>query len=87
MALSIIRSQSAAQPVIPRNWRVMLAELPDHLREVWEERAAIIQYDGGEPRATAERRAFDCVVQDFDDIPSILKTTQLKLMSRPAVTA
>lgn len=33
---------------------------PDDLRESWDERAAIIQYCGGETRETAERRAFDC---------------------------
>ena len=86
MALSVVRSQNSAQATIPRNWRAMLAELPEGMKEAWEERAAIIQYDGGEPRSTAERRAFECVVQDFADIPAILKTTQPKLMSRPVVT-
>ena len=30
------------------------AELPDDWRLLWEERAAIIEYDGGQPRARAE---------------------------------
>jgi hypothetical protein len=36
--------------------------LPPDVREAYEERAALIEYDGGEPRKTAERRAFECIV-------------------------
>ncbi len=50
-----------AQP-LPADWRALLDLLPDDLREVYEERAALIEYDGGEKRATAERRAFECMM-------------------------
>ena len=44
------------------DWRRALDHLPEAWREFYEERAALIEYDGGEPRATAERRAFECVL-------------------------
>ena len=47
---------------LPADWRALLDLLPDDLREIYEERAALIEYDGGEKRATAERRAFECVM-------------------------
>jgi hypothetical protein len=31
---------------------------PEHLRDAWEERAAIIEFDAGETRETAERQAY-----------------------------
>lgn len=37
-------------------------ELPADLRELWEERAAIMEYAGGLPRAEAERQALRCVL-------------------------
>ena len=37
-----------------------LARLTPDEREWWEERAAIIEYDGGIDRATAERVAWEC---------------------------
>lgn len=30
----------------------------DEVIELWEERASIIEYDGGQPRRDAERRAY-----------------------------
>jgi hypothetical protein len=47
---------------LPSNWRRLLDALPPDVREAYEERAALIEYDGGEKRKTAERRAFECVV-------------------------
>ena len=37
-----------------------VARWPDPLRDEWAERAAIIEFEGGEPREVAERRAYDC---------------------------
>lgn len=51
----------AARP-LPADWRRLLDDLPQDLRDLYEERAALIEYDGGESRKTAERRAFECVM-------------------------
>jgi len=51
---------------LPRNWRSLLAHLPEDLRDLYEERAALIEYDGGEKRASAERRAFECVLMQAE---------------------
>jgi hypothetical protein len=40
-------------------WAV--ARWPKDLRDEWEERAAIIEYDAGEPRPVAERQAYEIV--------------------------
>lgn len=34
------------------------ADLPEDWREMWEERAAIMEFDGGSTREVAERDAF-----------------------------
>jgi hypothetical protein len=47
---------------LPADWRGLLELLPEDLRDLYEERAALIEFDGGEKRATAERRAFECVM-------------------------
>lgn len=73
MRPALVRSQSGNAQPIPPGWRDALAALPDHILEAWEERAAIIQYEGGEPRPTAERRAFECVIHDFTEAAHILK--------------
>ncbi len=57
----------------PSDWRAILARFPDDLRDVWEERAAIIQYDGGEPRPTAERRAFECITHAYEEAAALLR--------------
>jgi hypothetical protein len=49
---------------LPADWRTLLDLLPEDLRDLYEERAALIEYDGGEKRATAERRAFECVMHE-----------------------
>jgi hypothetical protein len=41
--------------------RQAVAQWPEDLRDLWEERAAIIEYDGGEPRPVAERQAYEIV--------------------------
>jgi hypothetical protein len=70
---SLVRSQSIGREPIPPDWRSFLARFPHDVREAWEERAAIIQYDGGEPRPTAERRAFECIVSDYVEARAILR--------------
>jgi hypothetical protein len=73
---SLVRSQSVGREPIPPDWRSLLARFPTDVREAWEERAAIIQYDGGEPRPTAERRAFDCIVSDYAEARAILSESR-----------
>jgi hypothetical protein len=53
--------RGAATP-LPSDWRRLLAQLPEDLLDLYEERAALIEFDGGEKRKTAERRAFECVI-------------------------
>ena len=60
-SVSFIVHDGGARP-LPSTWRRLLDALPPDLREAYEERAALIEYDGGEKRRTAERRAFECVV-------------------------
>jgi hypothetical protein len=60
MASFTVHSGSASPLAV--DWRKMLDLLPEEWRELYEERAALIEYDGGEKRATAERRAFECVM-------------------------
>ena len=40
----------------------LVGNLPADLRDAWEERAAIMEYDGGLPRDDAERCAYRDVV-------------------------
>ncbi len=60
-SLSLALHSGGARP-LPADWRDLLDLLSEDLREIYEERAALIEYDGGEKRATAERRAFECVM-------------------------
>ena len=60
-SVSFTVHDGGARP-LPSNWRRLLDALPPDVREAYEERAALIEYDGGEKRKTAERRAFECVV-------------------------
>ena len=83
MNLSIARNQIGHGMVIPPDWRSVLAQLSTSVQEAWEERAAIIQYDGGEPRPTAERRAFQCVVDAFEEAEGILQA-HLAISARPS---
>ena len=39
-------------------WAAGGLAVPEHLREIWEERAALMAVDGGLPRAAAERLAW-----------------------------
>jgi hypothetical protein len=61
-SLALTLHSGAARP-LPADWRALLDLLPEDLRETYEERAALIEFDGGEKRATAERRAFECVME------------------------
>jgi hypothetical protein len=51
------------QPRWSAGWRKELASWPGHWREAWEERAAILQYDGGLTREEAEWSALHEVQQ------------------------
>jgi len=62
MARSALTLHSGDGRPLPADWRSWLEFLPEDLRDAYEERAALIEYDGGEKRRTAERRAFECVV-------------------------
>jgi len=62
MARSALTLHNGGGLPLPSDWRTWLDILPDDLREAYEERAALIEYDGGEKRRTAERRAFECVI-------------------------
>lgn len=57
--------RGAAKP-LPSDWRRLLAQLPEDALDLYEERAALIEYDGGEKRKTAERRAFECVIRQSE---------------------
>jgi hypothetical protein len=50
--LGAVRDEDAA-------WRAAVASWPADERERWEERAAIMEFDGGLPRDQAERAAYD----------------------------
>jgi hypothetical protein len=60
-SLTFTLHDGGARP-LPSHWRRLIETLPPDVRDAYEERAALIEYDGGEPRRTAERRAFECVV-------------------------
>lgn len=60
-SLSFTLHDGGARP-LPSHWRRVIEALPSDVRDAYEERAALVEYDGGEPRKTAERRAFECVV-------------------------
>jgi ParB-like chromosome segregation protein Spo0J len=61
----------AARP-LPADWRLLLEKLPEDLRDLYEERAALIEHDGGEKRKTAERRAFECVMRESEAAAALL---------------
>ncbi len=54
--------QRTFSPCVAQLRQPTAAALPADLRELWEERAAIMEYDGGLPRAAAERQALRCVL-------------------------
>ena len=85
MSLFVVRIQTEDIAVVPQDWRAVLARFPEEIREAWEERAAIIEYDGREPRPTAERRAFECVVGQFEEATIILSewSAQAKAQTAP----
>ncbi|MGO9391513.1 hypothetical protein [Rhodoblastus sp.] len=68
VALRVLRGGSKP---LPANWRRWLTELPEDLRDLYEERAALIEYDGGEKRKTAERRAFESVMGQSEEAAGI----------------
>ncbi len=44
-------------------WRAAVASWTADWRELWEERAAIMEYDGGLPRDQAGRAAYDAILE------------------------
>jgi hypothetical protein len=62
MARGALTLHSGGGLPLPSGWRNWLDLLPDDLRDAYEERAALIEFDGGEKRRAAERRAFESVV-------------------------
>lgn len=46
--------------------RRTIAGWPEDLRDLWEERAAVLEYDHGLPRLVAERRAY-LIVRDANE--------------------
>ncbi len=62
---SVNKSSEIKAPVTLNNFewqREALASLSDAEREEYEERAAIMEYDGGLPRAEAERMALERIL-------------------------
>jgi len=45
-------------PAVPDAIRAAVAKWDEDRKVEWEERAAIIEFDGGEPRDKAERAAY-----------------------------
>jgi hypothetical protein len=50
-----------SEPASDGDWRSRISGWPDALREDWEERSAIMEYEAGLDREAAERGAFECV--------------------------
>jgi hypothetical protein len=73
MGVSIVRRQATTGRIIPSDWRDVLLRFSSDIRDAWDERAAIIEYDGNEPRPTAERRAFECIVGHFREAEQLLQ--------------
>ena len=72
--LKSLRLVEGARKPLPTDWRAVLDLCPEDVREAYEERAAIIQFDGREPKKTAERRAFECILSDFATAQDIFLT-------------
>jgi hypothetical protein len=53
----------SATEAVDLPWVCEVAAWPDHLREAWNERAAILEFDAGKSRIEAERLAFKMVTQ------------------------
>ncbi len=49
----------------------LVSEWPPPAREAWEERAAIMEFDGGLSRADAEAAAEDCVRRELGESPAV----------------
>jgi hypothetical protein len=58
-----------SSPLTSLNWRAELANWPPDWREVWEERAAIMEYDANLPRHEAEKLAFEDVKRQMARTP------------------
>lgn len=54
-----IRKAPASRSGVGIEVRAQVSQWPEDLRAMWEERAAIIEFDGGLARTAAERQAFD----------------------------
>jgi hypothetical protein len=50
-------------------WQAKFIYWPEEMKELWHERAAILEFDAGLPRAEAERRAFRIVADGVKAFP------------------
>jgi hypothetical protein len=53
--------QSFERPPVRFNWQQQVAGWPQAWRDLWDERAAIMEYEGNLARDNAERQAFEIV--------------------------
>jgi len=56
----------------------LLTHLDADQRELWDERAAIMQYDGGLTRDHAECLALLCIIRSAALLPSYLESTLIR---------
>jgi hypothetical protein len=58
-------TQSFELPPVRVNWQEQLAGWPQEWRDLWDERAAIMEYEGNLARDDAERHAFERLREDI----------------------
>jgi hypothetical protein len=52
-------NEVAGSPPLPLTWQEQIAKWPEEWRDRWDERAAIMEFEGDLPREEAERLAFE----------------------------
>jgi hypothetical protein len=57
--------QNFERPPVRLNWRHQLDGWPQEWRDLWDERAAIMEYEGDLARGEAERHAFELLRDDL----------------------
>lgn len=68
----------APVPTRPKNWKVLIrGRWPRFYEMEWEERAAIMTYDGGLPVKLAEEKAYESLVKRYE----VLKQHEDELVS------
>lgn len=63
-----------------------VAQWPQDFRDEWEERAAILEYDAGETRPVAERRAYE-IVREAHQAELLMVEAQNKHLSSRSTVA